>query len=52
MQCPKCHNDQCKVTDSRRTREGIRRRWYRCSACGTEFTTKEIYKEEHKRHGN
>ena len=48
MKCPKCHNDDDKVLDSRSAREGaaIRRR-RECLKCGCRFTTyEEIDRDE------
>lgn len=40
MRCPYCHFRDSKVTDSRSTDDGIRRR-RQCIACGERFTTLE-----------
>lgn len=40
MRCPYCHFRDSKVTDSRATDDGIRRR-RQCIACGERFTTVE-----------
>ena len=40
MRCPYCHHRDSKVTDSRATDDGIRRR-RQCVACGERFTTVE-----------
>lgn len=42
MQCPRCHHDETKVTDSRDvdTNTTIRRR-RECLGCGVRFTTFE-----------
>ncbi len=41
MKCPQCEQNQSKVTDSRETDTGIRRR-RECLACGNRFTTHEL----------
>ncbi len=41
MKCPQCDQNQSKVTDSRETDTGIRRR-RECLACGNRFTTHEL----------
>lgn len=40
MRCPFCHHRDTRVTDSRASNEGIRRR-RECIACGERFTTVE-----------
>lgn len=40
MKCPYCESSQSKVTDSRDTENGIRRR-RECLSCGRRFTTHE-----------
>ena len=40
MRCPQCANPESKVTDSRESTEGIRRR-RECLLCGHRFTTME-----------
>ena len=40
MKCPHCSNPDTKVTDSRESEDGIRRR-RECLACGRRFTTYE-----------
>ena len=40
MRCPYCHYRETRVTDSRATEDGIRRR-RQCAACGERFTTIE-----------
>ncbi|MSQ11712.1 MAG: transcriptional repressor NrdR [Dehalococcoidia bacterium] len=42
MQCPECNHPDAKVTDSRESAEGIRRR-RECQSCGHRFTTLERY---------
>lgn len=41
MKCPYCEENQSKVTDSRDTENGIRRR-RECLSCGRRFTTHEL----------
>ena len=41
MKCPYCEENQSKVTDSRDTEIGIRRR-RECQACNNRFTTIEV----------
>ena len=40
MNCPYCHNNDCRVIDSRDAGDGIRRR-RQCLKCGSRFTTYE-----------
>jgi len=40
MECPYCGHKDCKVTDSRDTSAGVRRR-RQCLRCGSRFTTYE-----------
>lgn len=47
MNCPECESDNCRASDSRMRRDGIRRRRYKCADCGNRYTTVEIYANEH-----
>lgn len=43
MRCPVCGGDNCKCIDTRASKDGRRRRRYRCRDCKSRFTTRELY---------